>query len=448
MHVKAVKSIIFIHLILLFFTLSIAWGWQGEKAADITGKILTLEDCIRIAVERHPDIRSKIAEAKAGKLRVKQSFSSFLPSLDFSSGYSKSGFDRNSNFTGAGSRDSYTVGFALSQNIFDFGRSLSNWRMSKDEAEALSYVLNTTGQETVYKVIEAFYGHLKALKLEKVNQEAFALAEFYLKQIRGFYKAGTRPKIDVVRAEVDLSNAKVALIKAKNGVRLSMVGLNNAMGIGIDGPAFYQIKDDPVKDNPEFIKSDYNIDDLLALACRNRPEFLELNARLMAREQKIKYLKSEFLPSISGRMSYDWKGDSSPLDREWKVGLSLNVPLFSGLDTSYKLKEAVENLKSVKSRIDSLKLQIKKDVEQGVLNLKEAEERVIATKSAVKQAKENLRLAEGRYKVGLATIIDLTDARVLFLEANTDLITALYDCKIGEATIKKAVGTIPFRIEN
>jgi len=84
-------------------------------------------------------------------------------------------------------------------------------------------------------------------------------------------------------------------------------------------------------------------------------------------------------------------------------------------------------------------------VEQGVLNLKEAEERVIATKSAVKQVKENLRLAEGRYKVGLATIIDLTDARVLFLEANTSLITALYDCKIGEATIKKAVGTIPFK---
>ncbi len=440
MHAKAVKLIIIVYLILFSSTLSIAWNQQGKKAADITGKILTLEDCIRIAVERHPDIRSKIAEAKAGKLRVKQSFSSFLPSLDFSSGYSKSGFDRNSDFTSAGSRDNYTVGFSLSQNIFDFGRSLSNWRMSKDEAEAISYVLNTTGQGTVYKVIDAFYGHLKALKLEKVNQEAFVLAEFYLKQIRGFYKAGTRPKIDVVRAEVDLSNAKVALIKAKNGVRLSMVGLNNAMGIGIDEPALYQIKDDP-----EFIKSDYNIDDLLALACRNRPEFLELNARLMAREQKIKYLKSEFLPSISGRMSYDWKGDSSPLDREWKVGLSLNVPLFSGLDTSYKLKEAVENLKSVKSRIDSLKLRIKKEVEQGVLNLKEAEERIIATKSAVKQAKENLRLAEGRYKVGLATIIDLTDARVLFLEANTSLITALYDCKIGEATIKKAVGTIPFK---
>ena len=243
MHVKAVKSIIFIHLILLFFTLSIAWGRQGEKAADITGKILTLEDCIRIAVERHPDIRAKIAEAKAGNLRVKQSFSSFLPSLDFSSGYSKSGFDRSGNQHSSTSRDNYTIGFALSQNIFDFGRSLSNWRMSKDEAEAISYVLNTTGQGTVYRVIEAFYGHLKALKLEKVNQEAFALAEFYLKQIRGFYEAGTRPKIDVARAEVDISNAKVELIKAKNGVRLSMVGLNNAMGIGIDEPALYQIKD-------------------------------------------------------------------------------------------------------------------------------------------------------------------------------------------------------------
>ena len=438
----AVKSIISVYLILFYFMLSIAWGQQGEKTADITGKRLTLEDCIKIAVERHPDIRAKIAEAKAGKLRVKQSFSSFLPELDFSSGYSKSGFDRTEGPAGVNSRDNYTAGFSLSQNIYDFGRSLFSWRMSRDEADAISYVLNTTGQEKVYKVIEAFYDHLKALKLEKVNQESFSLAEFYLKQIKGFYEAGTRPKIDVARAEVDLSNAKVELIKAKNRVRISMVGLNNAMGIGIDEPEFYQIKDEP-----DFIKPDYNIDDLLPLAFRNRPELFELNARLMAGEQRIKFFKSEYLPKISGKISYDWKGDSSPLDREWRAGITLNVPLFSGLDTSYKLKEARENLISLKSRIDSLKLKIKKEVEQGVLNLKEAEERVVATKSAVKQAKENLRLAEGRYKVGLATIIDLTDARVLFLEANTDSITALYDYKIGEATIKKAVGTIPFKIK-
>lgn len=439
----AVKSIISVYLILFFSTLNIAWGGQEKKEVDITGKILTLEDCIRIAVERHPDIRAKIAEAKAGKSRAKQSFSSFLPDLDFFSGYSKSGFDRTEGFAGVNSRDNYNVGFSLSQNIFDFGRSLSNWRMSKNEAEAVAYVLNTTGQEKVYQVIEAFYDHLKALKLEKVNQESFALAKFYLKQIRGFYEAGTRPKIDVARAEVDLSKTKVELIKAKNGVRLSMVGLNNAMGIGIDGPEFYQIKDES-----ELVKQDYNIVDLFLLACRNRPELFELNARLMAGEQKIKFFKSEYLPKISGRMAYDWKGDSSPPYREWRTGITMDVPLFSGLNTSYKLKEARENLISLKSRIDSLKLKIKKEVEQGVLNLEEAEERVIATKTAVKQAKENLRLAEGRYKVGLATIIDLTDARVLFLEANTDSITALYDYKIGEAAIKKAVGIIPFKVEN
>jgi len=442
-NMHAVKLIISLYLILFFFMLSIAWGGQEKKEADITGEILTLEDCIRIAVEQHPDIRAKIAEAKAGKLRAKQSFSSFLPSLDFSSGYFKSGYDRTSGTAGTKSRRNYTVGFFLSQNIFDFGRSLSSWRMSKNEAEAVSYLLNTTGQEIVYQVIDEFYGHLKALELKKVNQEAFALAEFYLKQIKGFYKAGTRPKIDVARAEVDLSNAKVALIKATNGVRLSIVGLNNAMGIGINGPVFYQIKDEP-----ELVKQDYNIDDLFLLACQNRPELFELNARLMAGEEKIKFFKSEYLPKISGRMSYDWKGGSSPLDREWRAGITMDVPLFSGLDTSYRLKEAGENLISVKSRVNSLKLKIKKEIEQGVLNLKEAGEIVSATKTAVEQAKENLRLAQGRYKVGLATIIDLTDARVLFLEANTDSITALYDYKIGEATIKKAVGTIPFRIEN
>ena len=442
MYAKAVKPIISVYLILFFAMLNIVLAEEKEES-DINGKILTIDDCIRIAVEQHPDIRAKIAEAKAGKLRVKQSFSKFLPSLDFSSSYFKSGYDRNLSAAGTNSINNYTVGFFLSQNIFDFGRSLSNWRMSKNEAEAVSYVLNTMGQEIVYQVIDEFYGYLKAQKLEKLNQEAFGLAEFYLKQIKGFYKAGTRPKIDVARAEVDLSKAKVALIKAKNGVRLSIVGLNNAMGIGLDGPIFYQIKDEP-----ELVKKDYNIKDLFLLACRNRPDLFELNARLMAGEQKIKFFKNEHLPKIFGKMSYDWRGDSFPSDREWRTGITMDVPLFRGLDTSYKLKEASENLISVKSRINSLKLKIKKEVELGVLNLKEAGERVIATKTVVKQAKENLKLAEGRYRVGLATIIDLIDARVLFLEAGTDSITALYDYKIGEAAIKKAVGTIPFRIEN
>ena len=78
-NMHAVKLIISVYLIFFYFMLNIAWSQQGEKTADITGKRLTLEDCIEIAVEQHPDIRAKIAEAKAGKLRVKQSFSSFLP---------------------------------------------------------------------------------------------------------------------------------------------------------------------------------------------------------------------------------------------------------------------------------------------------------------------------------------------------------------------------------
>ena len=443
---KAIKLVITIHLILFTGMWNIAWSQQEEKVDDIKGKVLTLEECIRIAVERHPDIRSKIAEANAAKLRVKQSFSSFLPSLDFSSGYSKSRVERSGNqhsssFAGSDSRDNYTVGFALSQNIFDFGRSLSNWRMSKEEANAVSFILNTTGQNILFNVEEAYYNHLRALRLRNVNEEAVASAGLHLKQAQGFYEIGIRPKIDVARANVDLSNAKVGLIKAKNAVRLAKVDLDNAMGL--NEPVSYQIQDDM-----GLTKSDYHIDDLLIIAYRNRPELLELDARSRALEQKIKFNKSEHLPKLSGRLSYDWEGESSPLDREWRAGITLDVPLFSGLDTSYRLKEAHENLKGLNSRIDSLKLQIKKEVEQAILSLREAEERLLATRVAVEQGRENLRLAEGRYKVGLATIIDLTDARVLLLEVNTNWIQALYDYKIADALTKKSAGTIPFRIED
>ncbi len=429
---------IIIPLLLIAFVLNEAVAGEGIRWDEIEGKTLTLEQCIRIAVEKHPDIKSKIAQLNAGKARVGQSFSSFLPSLDLSSGYSK--FETKRHQESSDSGDNYTVGFALSQTIFDFGRSISRWKMSKAEAEAISYILNTTGQEIVFNVEEAYYSYLKALRLKKVNQEALALAQLHLKQAGGSYEAGTRPKIDVVRTEADLSNAKVELIKAKNGVRLSRVNLNNAMGMS--RPVSYRIKDDL-----EFKKLDYHMDEALVIAYKNRPELLELKARLTALEQKIKFCRSEYRPQLSARFSQDWQDNRAPLDREWRAGITLDVPLFSGLDTSYKLREAREELKSAGSRIDSLKLQIRAEVERAILTLREARERVFATETAVAQARENLRLAEGRYGVGLATIIDLTDARVLLLEISANRVHALYDHRIADALIKKACGTIPFRIE-
>jgi len=446
MHHNAIRLIITIHLILFAYMWNTAWAQQEEKVDDIKGKTLTLETCIRIAVERHPDIRSKIAEVNAGKSRVGQSFSSFLPSLDFSSGYSKSGSEGErdqyrSSFAGSDSGENYTFGFVLSQNIFDFGRSFSQWRMSKEEANAISFVLNTTGQNIAFNVEEAYYNRLRVLRLEKVTHEALARAELHLKQARGFYEVGSRPKIDLIRAEVDVSNAKVELIKAKNDVRLSSVNLDNAMGLS--EPVSYQIKDEP-----EFIKPDYHLDELLALAYRNRPELLELEARSKGLEQKVRLCKSERFPKLSGRLSYDWEGDSTPLAQEWRAGITLDVPLFSGFDTSYKLRQAREDLKGLNARVESLKLQIKKEVEDGLLALKEAEERILAARAAVEQARENLRLADGRYEVGLGSIIDLTDARVLFLETNTNWIQALYDYKLNGAAIRKAAGTTPFEIED
>ena len=438
-----IRLIVFIHLVAIALLLNIASAEQQEKMDDLEGKMLTLAECIRIAVEIHPDIRSKMAEVNAGKARTGQAFSSFLPALDLSSGYSKSRFENqeSSSVATSGSAENYTIGLYLSQNIFDFGRSLSRWKMTREEAAAISYILNTTGQEVVFNVEETYCNHLKALRMEKVNREALASAEFHLKQASGFYEAGTRAKIDVVRAQVDLSNARVELIKAKNMVRLSKVSLDNAMGLG--EPAAYQIRDDL-----EFRESNYDMDEMVAAACRNRPDLLSLDAGLKALDYEIDLRQSGHLPELSARFSYDWKGDSAPLDREWKAAITLDFPIFSGLDTSWKISEAHDKQESLKAQRESLKLQIRKEVEQAFLSLKEARERLSAAKTGADQARENLRLARGRYRAGLATIIDLSDARVLLLRADTSRIEALYDYRIADASIKKAAGTIPFRLNS
>ncbi|MDY6843673.1 MAG: TolC family protein [Thermodesulfobacteriota bacterium] len=421
--------------LLNFLTLLMIFGngWAFSEVNEvIAGKTLTLQECIGIALKRHPDIISRIFEVQASKSRIGQSFSRFLPSLDFSADYSRYRLEN----TPSQSIDDYRIGFAFSQNVFDFGRSLSRWKTSKEESRAIDFSLNTKKQDVKLNVEKAYYNYLRSLRLLDVAKESVSRAQLHLTQAKGFYEVGLRSKIDVSRVKVDLSNAKVELITSRNNVMLAKINLDNAMGLPDD--IAYNIED-----NLDFTKVTYEKDALLLRAYQNRSEIHELNARTKALNHDIRFYKREHLPSITGTFSYNWNAESFPLDREWRAAVMVDLPIFNGLLTTYQLIEAQENLNSLQYNKENLRLQIKKEVEESFLSLKEAEEKISATNIAVEQAKENLQLAEERYDLGLGSVIDLTDARVLLLNAHTNYIESLYDYKIADAKIKRATRMFP-----
>ncbi|HKA31751.1 MAG TPA: TolC family protein, partial [Candidatus Binatia bacterium] len=120
---------------------------------------------------------------------------------------------------------------------------------------------------------------------------------------------------------------------------------------------------------------------------------------------------------------------------------SLNIPIFDGFRTTNRVEESVRTYYAIRAQADQQKQQVALEVEQGYANLLSAQERIKSFKAAMDAAKENLDLANGRYQVGVGSIIEVTDAQQLYTSAEVDYVNSIYNYKVAEAQLLKAVGT-------
>jgi outer membrane protein TolC len=267
----------------------------------------------------------------------------------------------------------------------------------------------------------------------EVSAESVRQFEQHLEQAKGFFTVGTKPKFDVTKAEVDLGNAKLNLILAENALRLAVVNLNNSFGVP-DAPEY------TLEDNLSFQKYDITLEDSLSKAFQDRPDLKSVVARRQASESSIDLAKTGYYPVLTGNAAYSWSGEKFPLEHGWDVGAALSFPIFSGFLTKYQVQEAKANLNVLKANEESVKQTVISDVQQAFLNLKAAEQRVPTAKLNVEQARENLDIANGRYSAGVGNPIEVTDAEVSLITAKTSYIQALYDYKVAQASLEKAMG--------
>jgi outer membrane protein len=244
---------------------------------------------------------------------------------------------------------------------------------------------------------------------------------------------GSKPKFDVTKAEADLSNAEVNLIKAEYGVRVARVTLNNTMGLSDLVP--YTVEDDLSSGEPG-----ESFEDALQQAFAQRPDLLSLRNRKEAALQSVKAAERAHLPTFNGSATYTYVGAGFPLDHGWTAGVVMVLPLFNGFITSYQVAEAQANLSVLSANERTLKATILLDLEQGYLALNEATKRMRSTEVALRQARENVELATERYGAGLAIAIEVTEALTAFANAELNHIGALYDRKVAQARIDRAIG--------
>ncbi|MDQ7821337.1 MAG: TolC family protein [Candidatus Eremiobacteraeota bacterium] len=415
---------------------------------------LTLAECLSLAIENRPDLKSAEDQIKAAQAVVGETMSAYYPQISFTSSWQRSGGpDRVSstsssslgNITGINTYNTivnttvstvgtnYTDSLTLSQYITDFGKTPYLVTASQQSYVMTLFDLITLKNTIINSVKKSYYNCIAAQELLKAKQENVAVLEIHLRQSQAFYDTGRKSKIEVTKSEVDLAAARLDMINADNGYKVTLVTLVNAMGF--DRPFSFELARDLTL--PEV---PLGLDQVKSVAAIQRPELLKLDAQIRGQQAKLSAAKADFYPEIVGNAQYNWRGNKYPLDRYWQLGVTLAVPITDGNWMVYRVRENLAQLDSLVKQKDRLWQNIALEIEQAYLAIIAAGEKIKVSQKSLQQAEENFRLAQGRYAVGVGSNLEYSDAQVLLLQAKTDYITALVQYFNAVADLEKSMG--------
>lgn len=398
----------------------------------------TLDDCIRIAIDHKPGLKAASAAVDSAHMRVWQAASGYLPSVTATHAVERR---KTSVGSSVGTDFSspldvvtiYSASVGFSQTLFDFGKTLASIQAARARQRAVEADRATTLEAVVLDVKQSYFDLLATQRLLAVAEQTVSQNRKQLDEAEARHAVGMAPRIDVTRAKVQLANGDLDLVTARNNVAIARETLRDAMGL--DKPIDFELAD-----TLDTVAVKITEDEALDLAYHHRPELISLDEQARAINDEITALERAYLPSVSGTGSYSWSGSESPLLDAWRVGATISVPVLSGGLTTAQILEQKANLSKLKFDIETQRQSFALEVRRALLNVKRAEESIAATKVGATQARENLEIAQGRYRGGVGNIIELTDAQTSQASADAAYVRALYGQRLAVAALEHAMG--------
>jgi len=408
---------------------------------------LSLNGYVKLVLEHNPQPKIAAGAVQASSAAREKSRSSLLPHVGANAGISRTGRSNAAAGTGTGTYSTTTgnsssAGIDAQSLVFDFGKTLLQYKASGKTLDAVNYDLKSTLQTTVLNARSAYFNFLLSEQLLTVNEDALKQAQLHYNQARTLFEVGKQAQIAVTKANVDVANALVNVIHARNTLKLARVQLETTAGITIIDPLV-------LTDSLGGVEDSITMNDALTQALQKRPELLASKARLEAVRLQLKSAQVSFLPSINASAGYDWRNSSTSTlpapdwnNPGWNIGAALSLPLFQGGALHAGVRQADAALKQAMASLEATTLNVTQEVQQNVLQEIEARERISATTVLVAQAAESLRMSQERYRTGIATSIEITDAEVTLADARSSHVQAQFDYRIAHAKLLSAIGAL------
>ena len=330
----------------------------------------------------------------------------------------------------------YSAGAQAQLLLFDFGQTTGRWHAAQVSADAQRDSEKATASQVLLNARTAFFTARAGKDLVGVAKDTLANQDAHLRQIEAFVKIGTRPEIDLAQARTDRANAEVQFINAQNTYETAKAQLNQA--IGVDASTDYDVADETL---PPVENEDQPIDALLAEALRNRPDVISAEQQIRAQILTVRSVQGSYFPTLAASASVTRSGPAlDATSTDWTAGVTLTWNLFQGGLTRAQEQEARANLEGAQAQSESLRLQVRVDVEQARLAVRANRAAIGAAQEALVNARERLRLAEGRYQAGAGSVIELGDAQVALTTAAAQRVQAEYNLASSRAQLIRALG--------
>lgn len=429
--------------LLLSAALTMALGqsaFAGETVA------LNLDDAMLRAFQTNPTVSIAQYELDSARASYNAARQSRGISISASHTTQRGGYDDNivkkTDATGAwtgeywkGIGNSHSNGLTASLPIFTGGKLKGNIKQAK-----ANYQYNEVGVQRTYNemrstVTDGYFTMLQADNMQKLSAESVARLEDHLKNVQAQYDVGVVAKVDVLRSQVELADAKQTLIQAENSYQLAEASLNKIVGLPMDT----NLKLDNLL---VYNAYDKTMEDCLAYAAEHRPELMQAKYSVDAAKGALMVARSGHMPQVAASASQSWSDNNWPGDEKgnWGVGVNVSMNVFDTGVTLSKIHGAEADLKKAeetyRNTVDSVNL----DVRSNYLGLREAEKRIGTTKLAVEQADEDYRIAQLRYMSGVGTNTDVLDAQVALTQAKTNYTKALYDYNTSKTALETSIG--------
>jgi len=427
-------------------------------AADIPAKnaSITLDDAVRIGLEKSRALEIARLDRDMARQKIRETWSKVLPQLSSDFTYTRSlkpsvlffpdifqgGTGSSFKAIEISADNSAIASLDLRQPLFN-GSAFAGIRAAGIVRKISDEAYRNAEAAVISDIKISYFDALISREQLKLIEQSIARWEESRKDTRAMFRQGVAADIDTLKSFLSVENLRPDLIQAESRVTTSMTRLKNAMGVSLDTALVLSGK---LEMNSAAFPTD------VAAAYREaldlRPDLRQLDLQVQAEGEKIASARAERYPVITafGKLQTQtaFNDEIKPSRSLWpvssSVGIQLSLPLFTGFRISSQVEQAKIGQLQTRTRFEDLKANIRAEIEVRVSNLRESKKRIEVQSKTISVAERSYTISRLRFREGIGSRLELTDAELQLNKAKTNYLQAVYDCLVASVQLERALG--------